>query len=119
MCLILNFRAGPWALCAFSAARKHRTVNQIARIHCSGRSGPPVRSNSLLLLARSHQNALENAARAPSEPPLALENAARARSEPPAAIENAARARSEPPAAIENAAGAPYEPPIALEKLLS
>ena len=45
--------------------------------------------------------ALEYAARARSEPPLALENAARAASEPTIALENAAPARTEPPAAIE------------------
>jgi len=58
------------------------------------------RSNSLLgpLGAAC---ALEYAARARSEPPLALENAALAASEPPIALENAAPARSEPPAAIE------------------
>ena len=58
------------------------------------------RSNSLLgpLGAAC---ALEYAARARSEPPLALENAARAASEPPFAFENAAPARSDPPAAIE------------------
>ena len=56
--LILNFRARAWRLCrlcAFSAARKHRTVEQNARIHCSGRSGPPVRSKTLLEPARSRR----------------------------------------------------------------
>ena len=58
------------------------------------------RSNSLLgpLGAAC---ALEYAARARSEPPLALANAARAASEPPIALENLASARPEPPAAIE------------------
>ena len=54
--LYLNFCAEAWTLCGlwiFSAARKHRTVEQNAQIHCSGRSAPPVRSNTLLQLARS------------------------------------------------------------------
>ena len=59
MYLILNFGAAACRLCRlctlwiFSAARKHRTVEQNARIHCLGRSAPPVRSNTLLQLARS------------------------------------------------------------------
>ena len=123
------------SLGAIKMRRKHRPVEQIVWFHCSGRSGAPVRSISLLQLSQSHQRALENAARAPSEPPIALENAARARSEPSVrsnlllqlarshqnAFENVAWAPSEPPIALESAALGLWlpEPPIALEKLLS
>ena len=59
--------------------------------------------------------ALEIAARACLEPPVALEIAAQACSEPPVALEIAAQACSEPPVALEIAAQACSQPPLALE----
>ena len=71
-------------------------------LNCSSKTPYSRRKRSNSLLGQlGAACALEYAARARSEPPLALENAARAASEPPILLENAARARSEPPAAIE------------------
>ena len=56
-----------------------------------------MRFNTLLGLAQSRHFAIENAARARSEPPIGFKLTARAPSLPPIALENAARARSELP----------------------
>ena len=74
MHLILNCCAGPcglWTLWIFSL-RKHCTVKQSARIHCSGRLGLPVRSNALLEPARSRRSRSKTLLGLASEPPIAF-----------------------------------------------